>query len=186
MSNQANERYQATYNFCGDFIAYLQRLYDDGNGRAAMAALRRSVGKIPDEAFEAHKYLARWTMGEEIREWQKSTMYLIAGLFAIYPDKSTDTGSIGRHLADACNKAEGIRPSTAESYLNRLLKADPDDLVRHLSYVIRLLQSKEQPINWLQLMLDVWFWRNPEPALKVKYRWSEDFWSAIPEDKIEN
>ena len=185
MTNLASERYLKRQENCEKFVRYLMRLRDGDNGRAAMAVLRRSVGKTPEEAYEANRYLAKWVSGDDPKHlWTRHTRFLIASLFGVYPDQVVEEGSLGTHLAALCMERDGFRAAAVERHLKRLLSADRDDLGRHLHYVIRMLQAKDKRVNWAQLMNDVLAWRTPESALRVKYRWSQDFWSAVPEDQI--
>ncbi len=84
---------------CIQFISYLEELRDSDNGRAAMATLRRGIGKTPEEAYELNKYLAKWIAGDNPRyKWLRHTRFIIASLFGAYPDQITDEGSMGSHL----------------------------------------------------------------------------------------
>ena len=68
------------------------------DGRAALARIRRTLGKDPDRAMRAYPYVVRWTQNldeqfpqrafnttqHEQYEWQVSCYYYIAALFAYY------------------------------------------------------------------------------------------------------
>jgi CRISPR system Cascade subunit CasB len=62
------------------FVTYLEQL-EHAEDRAALAALRRSLGKSPGEASEAHRYVLRFN--PPVRE--EETYYLIGALFALHP-----------------------------------------------------------------------------------------------------
>lgn len=91
------------------FIEYLERLaglniassgksgeaMEGDINRAALARLRRTLGKSPNEAVEAFRYVASWveralngewmqTKSDESREWSEHCFYLVAALFAFY------------------------------------------------------------------------------------------------------
>jgi len=96
------------------FVEYLERLAglnvaSSGRGgdaaegeinRAALARLRRTLGKSPNEAVEAFPYVAPWVdraLGSEFmqrknhesREWSEHCFYLVAALFAFYQTGET-------------------------------------------------------------------------------------------------
>src|SRR2546423_7221253 len=62
------------------FVAYLEQL-ERAEDRAALAALRRSLGKSPGEAPEAHRYVLRFS--PPVRE--EGAHYLVGALFALHP-----------------------------------------------------------------------------------------------------
>lgn len=96
------------------FIEYLERLAglsvaSSGGGgetaegeinRAALARLRRTLGKSSDEAVEAFPYVASWVeralnsermrmKNDDSREWGEYCFYLVAALFALYQTGET-------------------------------------------------------------------------------------------------
>lgn len=90
------------------FVEYLERLAglnvasssrdvaaEDEINRAALARLRRTLGKSPNDAVEAFPYVSSWVdraLGSEFmqrksyesREWSEHCFYLVAALFALY------------------------------------------------------------------------------------------------------
>lgn len=96
------------------FIEYLERLagwsvdasrsggetVEGEINRAALARLRRTLGKSPNEAVEAFPYVAWWVeraldserlgrKSDESREWGEHCFYLVAALFARYQTGET-------------------------------------------------------------------------------------------------
>lgn len=96
------------------FIEYLERLaglsiassdesaeaMEGEINRAALARLRRTLSKSPNEAVEAFPYVTLWveralngermqTKSDESREWSEHCFYLVAALFAFYQTGET-------------------------------------------------------------------------------------------------
>jgi CRISPR system Cascade subunit CasB len=62
------------------FIEVLVALYEQED-RAALAALRRGLGKPPGETMEMHPYVVPFTQG--LKRKQEDAYYLIAALFGL-------------------------------------------------------------------------------------------------------
>lgn len=149
------------------FVTYLNSLADD---RAALAALRRGLGRPPGTTPEMHRYIIP-RLPSKLYPRQEEAYYLIAALFGLHPADS-DSGNIGRSFAAAKDKdgnAEAIERRFAV-----LLAAHPDDLPFQLRQAIQFLRSKEIPVNWSQLLRDVLSWDNPRRS--VQRSWAHGFW----------
>lgn len=116
------------------FILYLQKLAD-GQGRGALASLRRGLGQPPGTVADMYRYVEPF-LGQDAR-YKESAYYLVAALFAFHP-KSTDEGNMGAHLAKT-------RTESGEDALERrftaLLAAHPDDLPEYLRQAVSFLRS---------------------------------------------
>jgi len=69
------------------FTEYLEELRGGRDGRAAMAALRRTLGKPPGQVPEIGRYILQW-LPSQLSEWQQAeerAYYLVAALFAWHP-----------------------------------------------------------------------------------------------------
>src|SRR3954471_6536190 len=89
------------------FVEYLQGLAA-ADDRAALAALRRGLGKQPGEAFEAYRYVVPW-LPPEPRFGEEEALFLTAALFAWHPlgwapaadeRRARNLGASVRRLAD--------------------------------------------------------------------------------------
>src|SRR5262245_49784320 len=123
------------------FIEALVALYEQED-RAALAALRRGLGRAPGESMEMHPYVAPFT--QWLTRKQEDAYYLIAALFGLYPGENW-TSSEGRLRT---NLGASLRwfadKSSSESVERRfvaLLNAHADDLSEHLRQTISLLKS---------------------------------------------
>jgi CRISPR system Cascade subunit CasB len=163
------------------FAAYLAGLAE-AEDRAALAALRRGLGKSPGEAAELYPYVVRW-VPDGAGEDEEAAYYLIASLFALHPAPWPEDGSpswrrnLGASLARLA--AEPDRQEAVERRFVALLNAHRDDLSNHLRRVVGLLKAAkaaEIPVDWAQLLTDVRWWDGSER--RVQRRWARAFWGS--------
>ena len=146
-------------------IRYLKSLADKDD-RAALAALRRGLGKAPGTEPEMYRYIVP-LLPENAYQNQERAFYLIASLFASHP-ASISKGNLGNHLAQARGENNA---AALERRFTALLSAHPDDLPDYLRQTISLLKSKDVPVNWDQLLQDLLWWND-----KTRKRWATAFW----------
>ncbi len=165
------------------FINHLKELAD-GQDRGALASLRRGLGQPSGTVADMYRYVEPF-LGEKRSVAQESAFYLVAALFALHP-KSTENGDMGSHLAHT--RSEGGEDAL-ERRFTVLLAAHPDDLPDYLRQAISFLKSKEEPVNWTQLLWDLQYWdRRVDPKRSVQKKWARSFWgrtqpSEEPSDK---
>lgn len=156
--------------------------------RAALAALRRGLGKEPGEAPDVFPVLLPILPDGELSRWDERVAYLVASLFALYPDAppwpeaarerwQRNLGASLRRLAEQTDSEGPERRFVA------LLNSDVADLSHHLRGVVSLLKSAKQPIpvDWVQLTWDLQRWNDAER--RVQKRWAGAFWGGrrLPE-----
>ena len=155
------------------FVIYLETKRDD---RAALAALRRGLGRPPGTVPDMYRYVVPW-LADDAPPWREDAYYLIAALFAYHP-KDGGLGNMGDHFAQA-RDPQG--DSTAiERRFTALLAAHPDDLDFYLRQAVSFLKSEEVPVHWHQLLADVMAWGHPERY--VQQRWARAFWGRAVEE----
>jgi CRISPR system Cascade subunit CasB len=157
------------------FVAGLQSLATKDN-RAALAGLRRGLGKDPSEAFEAHRYIAG-RLPENASDWQVRCHYLVAALFALHPETAPagdGPRSLGAGMARvaANNRAGG---ESIERRFNALLASDREALPDHLRHAVQLLKGAEVPLDWARLLRDIQHW-DAEGLRAPRYVWAREFW----------
>jgi CRISPR system Cascade subunit CasB len=147
--------------------------------RAALANLRRGLGKKPGTTMEMFPYI-----NDKIPPTKKESAYfLVASLFGFYPDAEEIKGNLGISLSILETKtqvqrndsSEDKKQSSVERRFVALLNAKEEDLPNHLRQIIGLLKSKEIPINWYQLLSDVKFWSS-EGNYNTQRQWAKSFW----------
>jgi len=156
-----------------EFARYLDGLAKRED-RAALAALRRGLGKQPGEAAEMFPYLARWSMNP----WEEDTYYLTASLFALHPASWSGDQSnhnFGASLAWLNRNSEG---AGVERRLVAMLNADRDTLPDHLRHAVALLKGKEISVDWACLIEDLNGWEHE--SRYVQRRWARSFWGDQP------
>jgi CRISPR system Cascade subunit CasB len=157
------------------FITYLEGLRERED-RGALAALRRGLGQEPGRAVEMYRYVVPWVPERASRQEERA-YYLVAALFAYHPAP----GGQG-NLGAAFRRTLGPQgDNTAiERRFTALLAAHADDLPFYLRQAIGFLKSKEVPVNWQQLLVDLRAWDHPEGY--VQRDWARAFWGRAPQE----
>lgn len=169
------------------FIDYLEWLLERSeDSRAAMAKLRRGMGKPPGAVPEMDRYVLTH-LPESANFRQEEPYYLVAALFAYwYQSKNkaetVKEGNLGKSLRNLVKKqiSEGADRENSEKgiekRLNALLNSHRDDLPEHLRRIIGLLRAKDVPIYWAQLLYDIQHW-DAENRF-VQHAWAKGFWTT--------
>jgi CRISPR system Cascade subunit CasB len=162
-----------------EFVEWLGRLLND---RAAMATLRRGLGKPPGAVYEMDRYVLKFISGQTANY---EPYYLVASLFALWhqgrestaPSPHSNLGASLRALVD--KEAEDGAREAVEKRIERrlvaLLNCHRDDLPDRLRHIVSLLRSEDIPINWAQLLKDIHDW--DRESRSVQRDWSRAFWT---------
>ncbi|MBI4320955.1 MAG: type I-E CRISPR-associated protein Cse2/CasB [Chloroflexi bacterium] len=158
------------------FVGFLVELVENGD-RAALAALRRGVGKRVGEMAELYPYVVPW-VPQGARAWEEEAYYLVAALLAWHQgswrgDDEHKRTNLGASLA---RLAEKVQRGSIERRFIALLNCHREDLPQHLRHAIGLLKSKEVPVDWARLLYDVkgWEWE----GRPVQREWARAFWGS--------
>jgi len=154
------------------FVQYLLVLADD---RAALASLRRGLGKPPGTTPEMYPYVVPY-LPSQIHPREEAAYYTLAALFALHPSY-TNQGNIGAHLARAAQ--QGNREAVERRFV-ALLAAHPDDLPEYLRQTISFLKSQEVPVNWDALFYALRYWEHAEYGDRIRREWARAFWAGQP------
>lgn len=159
------------------FINYLEGLHEHED-RAALAALRRGLGKEVGEDIDAYKHVLRFNPPERDEPWY----CLVGALYALHPASwRPDAGeypiatNFGASLSRLWLKRETGRDGLERRFV-ALLNADRAELPEKLRHAVSLLRSEEIPVNWLQLIRDLRFWDLANR--RVQRHWARAFWGA--------
>ncbi len=161
------------------FVKYLEGLAQRDN-RAALAHLRRGLGKPPGTAPQMFPIVVPWT--STMPDWDADVYYVVAALFAAHP-MTAQKGNFG----DTCRIAHGMRRSargagddegvdSLEHRLVAMLNAHPDDLQWHLRHATELAAGEEVAVNWAQLLYDLSHWSHPDRF--VQRNWANSYWRS--------
>ena len=160
------------------FADYLHGLAAAEN-RAALAALRRGLGKAPGEAAEAFPYVVPWIPSNATAR-EEEAYFLVASLFALHPLTwpADDGPAASRNLGASLARLAAQRESSeaVEGRFVALLNAHREDLPEHLRRIIALLKAAEIPVDWAGLLTDLRRWDLPQRP--VQRSWAKSFWGA--------
>ncbi|KAF0249553.1 MAG: CRISPR-associated protein [bacterium] len=159
------------------FIYSLQNLVKTEN-RAALAALRRGLGKPPGEAGETHRYIAYYIA--DLPDTKADNYYLVGSLFALHQiswnkeeNLTLQKTNLGASFAKLKEKSDS---ESIEKRFVALLNSHQEDLPSHLRHAVSLLKSNEIAIDWLRLLKDLQQWANDDR--QVQRNWARAFWGA--------
>jgi len=163
-----------------DFVRYLVSLTapENRDGRAALAALRRGLGRRPGTAAETYPYVA--PRAPQTEGWDSDRYYLVASLFASHPlnwpggESDTET-NFGASLRRAKRDSGG-----AQAQLIALLNSDRNELpdrMRHSVSLCAAAQPGPVPVDWAQLLSDLRWWSSDRRD--VQRRWASSFWRPV-------
>ena len=172
------------------FIGALVALAPDGDAtsageprkRAALATLRRGLGKDAGEVVEMYQYVMPH-LPPNAKPWEEDAYLRVAALFAMHPQhwparqdgRPTNLGASFRRLA----QAEGASESVEKRFV-ALLDAPVEALDQHLRQAVSLLRSEDVPINYVQLLRDIQHWGFDErPAQRA---WARAYWAGKSQD----
>lgn len=152
------------------FIGYLKGLNKPPQNRAALAHLRRGLGKPPKTAMEMFPYLGRF-LSHDTKPNYENTVFIIAALFAYYPDAKHTSGNLGASLRELTESSDSI-----EKRFVALLNAETEDLPYYLRQIIGLLKSNDIGVNWEKLFFGVQNWKNENLKETIQSQWAKQFW----------
>jgi CRISPR system Cascade subunit CasB len=162
---------QAADPFIASLIRFApQSPQDDGN-RAALAALRRGLGRPPGTVPEMYRFITPYAGATEWRE-REDAMFIVGSLFGLYPRHSASAGSPLKAL-----RSLDINRASIEKRVLALLNAGQEEIPTHLRHVVHLLASSDrQPaINYETLLRQLRSWDHPDRW--VQRNWARDWWA---------
>ncbi len=184
------------------FIAHLERLAgvalerdDDsskrggrsGENRAALAALRRGLGR-EGGAWETYPTVMPFVRKDASRA-EETAYFIVGALFGLNPSPSWRRSDIedrratnfGASLAILKNK--NPESDSVERRFVALLNAEAEDLPTHLRHAVSLIKSSDSPVpvDWLSLLNDLTWWESENR--EVQRRWARAFWRVENDDQ---
>jgi CRISPR system Cascade subunit CasB len=152
------------------FVKHLERLRDT-NDRAALARLRRGLGRPPGTVAETFPLVQPW-LPDNMQSRRENAFYLVASLFASHPEPG-GAGNLGAAFARLAAQRDS---ASIEQRFVALLNCHEDDLADHLRHAVSLLAASDVPVNWRQLLADVQHWGHPSRS--VQRRWARSYWAG--------
>lgn len=156
--------------------------------RAALARLRRGLGKSLGESAERDLWVFNALGSDVLRSFEEDAATLVASLFALWhqgdrplPDQlPKNLGASFAHLHDLTHSESGLAPSERVESVERrftiLLNSDPQDLPDRLRHAVSLLRAQDVPVDWGQLLRDILNWKRLDR--RVQRDWARAYWAT--------
>jgi CRISPR system Cascade subunit CasB len=147
--------------------------------RAALAALRRGLGRAPGTVAEMYPYVEPY-LGAESTRARSDAAYVVAALFASHPlnwpqaDDERRPSNFGASFARL--RAKMTSSKGADRRFTALVGAHCEDLEHHLRGAVSLLRSHDVPVDWEQLFRDIRWWGGD--ARRVERTWASAYWGT--------
>jgi len=176
IEDRREKREKRERDFIGSLIGY-----SENEDRAALANLRRGLGKKFGTAPEVFPFVTRYA-----GIYEEEDFALVGSLFALHSEKNwrgEEKGRSKRNLGASLRwfADENNADASTERRFVALLNCDREDLMTHLRQAVSLLKSKEIPVDWLQLLQDVRHWNNETRFVQKK--WARSFWHGADDEK---
>lgn len=154
------------------FISYLERITakEDGRRTKVLAHLKKGLGKRMGTP-SMYPYVVSSPWFPEY-QWEQALYFLVASLFALYPDGAPRGRSIGETFRKVYVKSG--RSESIEGRFKALLASNIEDVGRKLRSIVSLAKSKGIAIDYHRLLRDLENWDHPDGF--VQMAWARDFW----------
>jgi CRISPR system Cascade subunit CasB len=191
----------------GKFVQHITQVCKRDPGRRA--ALRRGLGRPPEQAYTMHATIAPWLPNRPNRATEHA-YYAVAAMIADHPSSNGQVAisdgiadsqnggqssepagetstrqSLGGLLGQAvCLPGRALKKDTAEKRLHMLVRQNLSGIHRHLPGVVRHVGVLGVPIDWPQLIADLSQWTTDRD--RIAKRWLQDFYRAVPTNHEES
>lgn len=155
------------------YLTHVSRLVESDRG--SRAALKRSLTGIGEHRRAVYPFLL--PLLEGIPSHDQEFWFLVAGLFALYPQAldREESLSFGRSCQILNSRVNSGGP---ERRFKSLLDTDVADLDVPLTALVRLMKAKQVPLDYVSLLSHLQHWDHPSQW--VQDRWARNFWSWQP------
>ena len=177
-------------SFVGNEIGrILPRDSNESYVRAYLAKLRRGVGKKPGSLPDIWEFTLKNLPEEFISRTGDPTRvewaaHMAITLFALHqqgkslPDNPMSV--FGKPLGSAVHVLKMKSGEAAEQAIKRRFDAvvtsdSPEELAHHLRGLIQLLRSKDIPLDYPRLAVDLYRFQSPEYRDGVRLQWGRDY-----------
>lgn len=157
------------------FVRFLNRLKEQ-ESRGEIAILRKGLRGDPEKMPELYPIVIP-QLPDGTYGWKEKVYFEIATLFAMHPVDSS-SGDMGKTFR-TIQKIMGSE--STEKRFAALLRTHKDEVFGQLRQAVSLARSKDLPINWVQLLIDMQHWNDEEK--RVQQRWARSYWSPPMKDE---
>ena len=146
--------------------------------RAALASLRRGLGKPPGAATEMFAYVAPFVPSAAADHGEDWPWYLVASLFGAHPCHA-ESGNFGDSFRKLpANESRNLR-------FRALVEAEtPDECAAHLRHATRMMASHAVGVDYHRLLAHLRHWEAPDRWVQRKWSWR--YWGAGKEWNVAN
>ncbi len=171
-------------------VQQLLKQKDTGSGRAALAQLRRGIGKAPGELPELWGVFLNemddalyGQNGEPSQaEW---AIYLALTMFALHQQGSSQPvhqehcslGKAAAGLIDPKQNVDEERKRIMQRFGPVITAKDMAELAHHLRGLIQLCKAAGVHLDYVQLAADLYDFQDMHSRRRVQLRWGEDFYT---------
>jgi CRISPR system Cascade subunit CasB len=152
-------------------LEYLARRQD----RAALAALRKGLGKAPGDVVEMYPHILPY-LPENARPEEELAFYMVGSLFGLYPEpwpNGQKPEDLGGSLGKLAVRLEEDRRRGIERRLLSLLRSNRDVLQAQLRALVNLIRTHAIPIHWPTLVQDLSRWDVHD--MRVQKKWARSY-----------
>lgn len=159
--------------------------------RAALAKMRRGIGKAPGSMPEIWEYtlsdLPESLLSRDGKpsqgEW---AVHIALTLFAMHQQglntvnecMHRPTFGLGKSVAALVHSEDDL--SRIKRRFDRAATADTmEEFSNHLRNLIQLMRAEKQPLDYAALAKDLFFYQSSALQDRVRLRWGEDFYAAL-------
>jgi len=183
-------------NFMREKLSYLQQHSKMSSTKAALANMRRGVGKIPGDIpalwgmlFENLDDSMMSRNAEKGPSWEEWSLYISLTIFAVHQQGKDLEKEFMHKPGETIGKAIQKLVKDEESE-NRVLRrfnvlatsVGMQEIQHHLRGIVQLLNTNSLPLDYIQLACDIYKWQTPDGPQKVRLIWGQDYYSSIKKE----
>ncbi len=171
----------------------------ESEARAALANLRRGVGRRPGELPQLYGELLQdmpkemYSAGSKpsYAEW---AVYMALTLYAMHQQgKDVKTDNMNREnvsLGNAASELVTDMDDTERIWKRLYVVASSDDMQEmsyHIRSLVKLLRDKDIPLDYPQLAKDLYLYQlSDESAEQIRLKWGQDFYKKRTDENKED
>ncbi len=171
----------------------------ESEARAALANLRRGVGRRPGEFPQLYGELLQDMPQEMYSSGSKPSyaewaVYMALTLYAMHQQgKDVKTDNMNREnvsLGNAASELVADNDDTERIWKRLYAVASSDDMQEmsyHIRGLIKLLRDKDIPLDYPQLAKDLYLYQlSDESAEQIRLKWGQDFYKKRTDENKED
>ena len=200
MEKPVTSKFSLISKFMHEKLNYLQQHSNLNSTKAALANMRRGIGKIPGDIPELwgmlfenldDSMMSRNT--EKGPSWEEWALYISLTMFALHQQGKDIEKECMHKPEESLGKAIRKLVKDEESE-NRVLRKfnvlatsiGMQEIQHHLRGIIQLLSANSVPLDYIKLAYDLYRWQTPDGPQQVRLQWGQDYYSKNTENNDES